>query len=63
MAKILFTRRFEGDDIDTWKEAAQRSKARDLTEWIQKVLNRAAKPKSKKQNNDNSHPAGRRYSA
>ena len=46
MAKILFTRRFEGDDIDNWKEAAERSRARDLTEWMQKVLNRAAKPKT-----------------
>ena len=60
MAKILFTRRFEGDDIDKWKEAAKQSKAKDVTQWIERILNRAAKPK-KIANDNGSNPPGRRF--
>ena len=61
MPKILFTRRFEGDDVDQWKEAAKKSKAKDLTQWIERILNRAAKPKKPAPNDNSSHPTGRRF--
>ena len=61
MPKILFTRRFEGDDVDNWKEAAKKSKAKDLTQWIERILNRAAKPKKPATNDNSSHSTGRRF--
>jgi len=49
MARVFLTRRFEEEDIKRWKKKAAKDKKRNLTVWMEEVLNEAAKEKIKKQ--------------
>ncbi len=46
-AKILLPKRFHKEDIDAWKRVAAKEN-RNLTNWMETVLNAAAKPANNK---------------
>lgn len=53
MAKVLLPKRFETDDIERWKKVAK-TQNRNLTNWMETVLNKAA-PKKVNANNSKSN--------